>query len=136
MILLPKITKIEGGAATLESPEFSLSNYHTLGFLFENAASAKLTVKVTARAEDGGSPAGGAAKAVPFLLKPADADELENIGAEGKTIEGAGAFLAVITDRMLAHDEYDRAALSLTTDTGEVGTVYAIQDKPRYRDNE
>jgi len=126
MIQLPKITKIEGGAATLESDAIALDNYKILSFLFENAAGAKLTVKVKASKD------GGTAKAVPFVLKDADTEETENIKADGKEIAGKGTFLAVITDRMFAHDEYDSASISLSVDTGTIKSIFALQDKARY----
>ena len=133
MIRLPKITKIEGGAATVNSDAFSLDNYKTLAFLFENTAGATLSVKVKASAD------GGAAVPVNFLLKAVDAADFEEVESDsGKEITDAGAFLAVVNDRMLAHDEFDSVSVSLEADTGEVGTVYAIQDAPRYfvEDNE
>ena len=127
---LPTISKIDGGAATLESNAFSLGNSQTLAFLFENADGAKLTVKVKASKDN------GTAKAVPFVLKTVDTGETENVEADGKEIADAGAFLAIVTDRMFAHDEYDSAALSLSADTGEIGTAYALQSDPRYSGDE
>ena len=126
MIKVPKITMVAGGAATLNSAEFMLDNYKTLAFLFENAAGVKTTVKVKGNTE------GGAAEFVPFLLKAVEAADFEEIGAEGKEITETGAFLALISDRMFSHNEYDRAALSLSADTGTIATVYAIQYAPRY----
>jgi len=128
--MIPKMTKIEGGSDTVESAEFALSNFQTLGFLFENAAGAKLTVKVKANTE------GGTAEFVPFLLRAVTETEYEEVDADGKEIDGAGTFFALITDRMLAHDERDRAALCLSVDTGDLATAYALQFKPRYSDNE
>jgi len=132
MKLLAKITKIEGGAATVDSPEFTLSNHKTLAFLFENAEGTALTVKVKAAVEDG--------EAVPvrFLFAEAGAysDEYEEVSAEGKEITEARTYLAVLTDRLLAHDEYDRASVSLSADAGEIATAYALQMDPRYTGNE
>jgi len=130
MLKFPKITKIDGGAAAVESDALPLSNYKNLGFLFENKAGAKLQVKVSA-SRDGGD-------LVPinfYLKKEGDADFVE-IEQDGKEITDAGAFLAVVNDRMLAHDEYDSVAVSLETDASEVGTVYAIQDAPRYSEGD
>ena len=132
MIKFPKITKIDGGAAAVKSDALSLGNYKNLGFLFENKDGAKLTVKLSASRE------GGDASSTNFLLKAVDAAEFEQVEADGKIISDAGAFLAVVNDRILAHDELDSVAVSIETDSGEVGTVYAIQLAPRYfvEDNE
>jgi hypothetical protein len=128
MIKFPKITKIDGGTAAMESDALPLGNYKNLGFLFENKDGAKLTVQVKASRD------GGDAVPVGFLIKPIEATEFELVEADGKAISDAGAFLAVVNDRMLAHDEYDSVAVSLKTSGDDVGTVYAIQDAPRYSD--
>lgn len=126
MMNLSKIEKIDGGAATLESDEFALDNYNKLGFLFENADGTKLTVKVCASSEN------ATLKNVPFVLKAVDADDFEEIGAEGKEITDAGAFLAVVTGDSLAHSGFDSASINLSADTGNVATVYALRGDPRY----
>ena len=123
---LPKITRIEGGAKTLTSPEISLDNYQAVSFLFENAEDGKsLTVKVTAKTE------GGTAEAVPFLFKAADEAEFENIGAEGKTLTAVGAFVAAVTADSLGRKELSRVAITLACDE-DLTTVYALQTQPRY----
>lgn len=122
---IPKITRIEGGGKTLESPEITLDNYKAVSFLFENVEGNSLTVKVKANTED------GTAEAVPFLFKAADATEFENIDAEGKTLTAGGAFVAAVTADSLAHKEFDRVSISLEGDA-DVATVYALLTQPRY----
>lgn len=125
-----KITKINGGAATLESNAIALDNYQTVGFLFENIAGTKLTVKVKANKD------GGAATAVPFTLEDTQTGKRESIEADGKEITAAGAFLAIITGGNLSRSEYGGAALSLSVDTGEVSGAFALQTNPRYNGDE
>lgn len=123
---LPKITKIEGGAAELESDAFAFDNYQTLGFLFENTEGTTLIVKVLASKDD------EEPEAVPFILKNTETGESENVSADGTEITDAGAFLAVVTSGNLAHGEYDSAVLSLKADVGEIAGAFALQAEPRY----
>lgn len=121
------ITKIDGGSTTVDSPEFSLGNYHRLAFLIENPAGQALTVTVKGNTED------GAAEAVRFRFKEArQAREYEDVDAEGKEITDAGLFLVEVNDGILAKGGFDRASVHLTTDTGDVAAAYVIQDNPRY----
>lgn len=126
---LPKITRIEGGTKELESAEFLLENYRVAAFLFENPEENSLTVMVKANTKD------GEAEPVPFLLKAADETEYEEVGAEGKTLKDAGAFVAAVSADSLSHKEFDRVSICLAGDA-DLPTVYALQSQPRYTDNE
>jgi hypothetical protein len=127
---LPKITRIVGGAKTLNSGELALDNYRVAAFVIDNPTANELTVSVKAKQ---GS---GAAVAVPFLIKNIDGADYEQATADGKTVEDAGAVIAVVTADNLAHGEYDRVILSLASSDKNIPTVYALQTQPRYTDNE
>ncbi len=125
-----KITKIDGGAARVDSPEFELGNYQTLGFLVTNPDGQTLTVTLKGNTE------GGTAKAIGFRVRTAAATEFEDAGADGKEIADEGTFYIEVKDTDLAREEYDRVSLHLAADTGEAATAFAVQDNPRYADNE
>jgi hypothetical protein len=126
MIKLPKITRIKCGTQKDTSGEFLLGNYKTLAFLFENTADTKMAVTANGNIE------GGTAKAIPFLFKAVEAGDFEEVGADGKIVTEAGAFLAVVTDGCLAKSGLDRVSVTLEVDTGTVASAYALQDAPRY----
>ena len=124
---LPQITRIAGGAKTLNTDYFIFDNYRILTFLFENGASNEVTV--TVKAKKGGD---GAEKAVPFRFKAVNDESYTEVSADGKAVDTAGAFLVTVTADSLSHDEYDRAALNLTSGTANLTTVYAVRSQPRY----
>ena len=124
---LPQITRIAGGAKTLNTDYFAFGNYRVLTFLFENGASNELTV--TVKAKKGGD---GAAKSAPFRFKGVgDADYIE-VDKDGRVVDTAGAFLVTVTADGLSHGGYDGAALNLTSGTANLTTVYAVRSQPRY----
>jgi hypothetical protein len=124
---LPKITRIAGGAASLETEDFALDNYRVLTFLIENGAGNELTVTVKAKKSEEGT-----AVAVPFRFKAVDDADYAGVSKDGKTIAAAGAFLVTVTADGLAGGGYDRAALCLSSGTANITTVYAVESQPRY----
>jgi hypothetical protein len=124
---LPKITRIAGGAETLNTADFALDNYRVLTFLIENGAGNELTVTVKAKKSEEGT-----AVAVPFRFKAVDDADYAGVTKDGKTVNTEGAFFVTVTADGLSRDEYDRAALCLSSGTANITTVYAVQSQPRY----
>lgn len=124
---LPKITKVEGGASPLSSPEFALNNYRVVAFIIDNPDENELTVKVKANTE------GGTAENIPFLFKANTDTEYEKIEATGKTLSGGGVYVAAVTADALGRKELDRVSIELTS-AESINTVYVIQTQSRYNE--
>jgi len=124
---LPKITKVEGGASPLASPEFALNNYRVVAFIIDNTDENELTVKVKANTE------GGTAENIPFLLKANTDAEYEKIEATGKTLSAGGVYVAAVTADALGRKELDRVSIELTS-AESINAVYVIQTQPRYNE--
>ncbi len=124
---LPKITKVEGGASPLSSPEFVLNNYRVVAFIIDNSDENELTVKVKANTE------GGTAENIPFLFKANTDTEYEKIEATGKTLSAGGVYVAAITADALGRKELDRVSIELTS-AESINTVFVIQTQPRYNE--
>jgi hypothetical protein len=123
---LPKITEIEGGAAQVASPEFSLATNGEVVFLV-GGSETPLTVKVKGFAGESG-------KHIAFKGKSLTDEAWTEVGAEGLSLESTGAFLVRIEADNLGHGGIDRVALELSG--GEDGTtpevIFAFEVASRY----
>lgn len=124
---LPKITKIEGGASPLASPEFVLDNYRAVAFIITNAQDNELTIKVKANTED------GTAEYIPFLFRENSEAEYKQIDKAGETLTAGGVFIAAVTADSLGRKELDRVSVEVTSDAN-VETIFAMQTQPRYHE--
>lgn len=124
---LPKITKIEGGASPLASPEFVLDNYRAVAFIITNAQDNELTIKVKANTED------GTAEYIPFLFRENSEAEYKQIDKAGETLTAGGVFIAAVTADSLGRKELDRVSVEVTSDAN-VETIFAMQTEPRYHE--
>lgn len=130
----PKITVIPVDSTTVTSDDISLANFGVVSFIVGTAkkdGTATITIKANTE--------GGTAKAVPFLYKKNEDKEFSEATAEGVTVtqtaDDAEVFIAMITDRMLAHDELDRVSITVeASDADTLATLYAFQTCPRYSD--
>lgn len=124
---LPKITKIEGGASPLASPEFVLDNYRALAFIITNAQDNESTIKVKANTED------GTAEYIPFLFRENSEAEYNQIDKAGETLTAGGVFIVAVTADSLGRKELDRVSVEVTSDAN-VETIFAMQTQPRYHE--
>lgn len=123
---LTKITKIEGGEASVTSPKFDLSERQAVLFLI-GASETPLTVKITGYK-------GEESKDIPFKGKSLTDTEWTQITEEGLSQEDTSEFILAVESDRVAHDEIESVALSL--DGGEDGTtpetIYALEISSRY----
>ena len=121
--LFPKVTEIEGDAASVTTPEFSLAETGAVVFLI-GASDSPLTI--TAKGYKGTE-----SKAISFNTKGLAEVKWTEVEADGITLETTPAFLVGIPHDFLAHDELDRVTLTIDGDT-DGKTVYAFEVGGRY----
>lgn len=126
MLLLPKITKIEGGEASVTSPKFDLSTKEGVLFLV-GASETPLTVKVTGHK-------GEESKDIPFKGKSLTDTDWTEVTAEGLEMEETSEFILLVESNKLAREEIEGITLSLNG--GEDGatpeTIFAFEIASRY----
>lgn len=126
MLLLPKITKIDGGEASVTSQKFDLSTKLGVVFLI-GASETPLTVKATGYKGDD-------SKNIPFKGKSLTDTDWTQVKEEGLSLETTSEFLVLIEASKLGRDELESLTLSL--DGGEDGTtpetIYAFEIADRY----
>lgn len=126
MLLLPKITKIEGGEASVTSPKFDLSTKEGVLFLV-GASETPLTVKVTGHN-------GEKSKDIPFKGKSLTDTDWTEVTAKGLEMEETSEFILLVESNKLAREEIESITLSL--DGGEGGTtpetIFAFEMASRY----
>lgn len=88
MLLIPKITKIEGGEASITSPKFDLSTKEAVMFLV-GASESPFTVKVNGYK-------GEESKDIPFKGKALIDTDWTQVTAEGLNLETTSEFLVLI----------------------------------------
>lgn len=126
MLLLPKITKIEGGEASVTSPKFDLSTKEGMFFLI-GASETPLTVKVTGHN-------GEKSKDIPFKGKSLTDADWTQVTEEGLEMEDTSEFVLFVESNKLAREEIESITLSLNG--GEDGTtpetIFAFEMASRY----
>jgi hypothetical protein len=126
MLVLPKITKIEGGEASVTSPKFDLETKEGVLFLV-GASETPLTVKVTGYK-------GEESKDISFKGKGLTDTDWTQVTEEGLNLETTSEFLVLVESDKVAHDEIESITLSL--DGGEDGTtpetIFAFEIASRY----
>ena len=126
MLLLPKITKIEGGEASVTSPKFDLSTKEGIFFLI-GASETPLTVRVTGHK-------GEESKDIPFKGKSLTDTDWTQLTEEGLEMEDTSEFVLFVESNKLAREEIESITLSL--DGGEGGTtpetIFAFEIASRY----
>ena len=126
MLLLPKITKIEGGEASVTSPKFHLSTKEGIFFLI-GASETPLTVRVTGHK-------GEESKDIPFKGKSLTDTDWTEVTEEGLEMEDTSEFILLVEAGKLAREDLESITLSL--DGGEDGTtpktIFAFEIASRY----
>ena len=126
MLLLPKITKIEGGEASVTSPKFDLATKQAMVFLV-GASETPLTLKVTGYK-------GEESKDISFKGKGLADTDWTQVTEEGLNLETTGDFLVLVESNKVSHDELE--SITLTLDGGEEGTtpetIFAFEIAGRY----
>lgn len=126
MLLLPKITKIAGGEASVTSPKFDLSTKEGVLFLV-GASETPLTVKVTGHN-------GEKSKDIPFKGKSLTDTDWTEVTEEGLEMEDTSEFILLVEAGKLAREDLESITLSL--DGGEDGTtpktIFAFEIASRY----
>jgi len=122
-----KITQVNGGAASVTSPKFTMAKNSAVVFLI-GASNSPLTV--TAKGYKGED----TEKAIPFRIKELTKTDWETVNSDGLQLAETDAFLVAITANALAHDELEGVTLAL--DGGENGstpeTIFAFKIATRY----
>jgi len=122
--LFSKVTVIEGGAASVTSPEFAMAENSAVVFL---VGASEMPLTVTAKGFKGED----TEKAIAFKTKDLTGVDWTEVDADGVGLEETGAFLVSIPADFLAHDELDRVALTIDGNT-EGKTIYAFEIATRY----
>jgi len=126
MLIIPKVTKIEGGEASVTSPKFDLSMKEAVLFLV-GASETPLTVRVTGYK-------GEESKEISFKGKGLADTDWTQVTEEGLNLETTGDFLVLVESNKVSHDELE--SITLTLDGGEGGTtpetIYAFEIAGRY----
>jgi ribosomal protein L11 methylase PrmA len=122
-----KVTKIEGGEATVTSPEFDLSTQSSVVFLI-GASETPLTVKVVGYKDEDETD-------VKFQTRTLAETEWIAVSEEGLDLERTEEFLVFVSSDALAH--YELESVSLVLDAGEEGTtpetIFAFEKPSRYK---
>lgn len=126
MLLLPKITKIAGGEASVTSPKFDLSTKAGVFFLV-GASETPLTVRITGHK-------GEESKDIPFKGKSLTDADWTQVTEEGLEMEDTSEFILLVEAGKLAREELESITLSLNG--GEDGatpeTIFAFEIASRY----
>ena len=126
MLLLPKITKIAGGEASVTSPKFDLSTKAGVFFLV-GASETPLTVRITGHK-------GEESKDIPFKGKSLTDADWTQVTEEGLEMEDTSEFVLLVESNTLAREELESITLSLNG--GEDGTtpktIFAFEMASRY----
>jgi len=121
--LFPKVTEIEGDAASVTTPEFSLAETGAVVFLI-GASDSPLTI--TAKGYKGDD------EGKDILLNTKGLTDVKWTEVEGGlTLEATPAFLVAIPHDFLAHDELDRVTLTIDGDT-DGKAIFAFEVGGRY----
>lgn len=124
---LTKVTKIEGGEATVTSPEFDLSTQSSVAFLI-GASETPLTVKIVGYKDEDEID-------VKFRAKTLEETEWSEVSEEGLDLESTDDFIVLVDSDSLAH--YKIEGVSLVLDAGEEGatpeTIFAFEKVSRYK---
>lgn len=124
--IFSKITEIEGGAASVTTPEFSLAENGAVVFLIGKSDT---PLTVTAKGYKGD----GTEKAIAFNTKGLTEVKWTEVGADGLELETTPAFLVGIPHDFLAHDELDRVALTINAGSGTAPeAIFAFEIGTRY----
>jgi hypothetical protein len=122
-----KVTKIEGGEATVASPEFDLSTQSSVVFLI-GASETPLTVKVVGYKDEEETD-------VKFQTRTLAETEWSAVSEEGLDLESTEDFLVFVSSDALTH--YEVESVSLVLDTGEEGStpeaIFAFEKPSRYK---
>jgi hypothetical protein len=121
--IFPKITAIEGGMASVTTPEFAMAENSAVVFLIP-ASDAPLTV--SAKGYKGTDD-----KAIGFEMKDLAGIDWTEVESDGTEIAATEASLVAISSTFLAHDELDCVTLTVEGDT-DGKTIYAFEIVTRY----
>ena len=122
--LFPKVTQIEGGASSVTTPEFEMTENSAVVFLISGHET-PLTVTATGYKDE------GIEKAIGFETKALTGTDWTEVESDGVEITAEDAFLVAVPAPFLAHDGLDRVALTIDGGT-DSAAIFAFEIKSRY----